>query len=130
MMIPTTQRTVLIVEDSPTELAIVRDCLERAGYIVLTAISGIEAKEYIEVAIVDVIVLDLILPDMNGYDLYRTLRGDTRTNETPIVMLTQRSSGPEEFYGRMLGASAYLKKPFRPRQLLAELQRLAPLSSL
>jgi DNA-binding response OmpR family regulator len=120
-------RTVLVIEDSPTESAMVSDCLRQAGYHVLAAVSGIAAKECIATNEIDVIILDLILPDMNGYDLYRTLQLDARTNQIPIVILTQRDSVPEEYYGRMLGAAAYLKKPFRPSALLEEIRRLAPL---
>ena len=120
-------RTILVIEDSPTELAMVGDCLHAAGYLVLPAGSGIEAKEQLKRGPIDVIVLDLILPDMNGYDLYREFKQDDRTKETPVVMLTQRISMPEEYYGRMLGAAAYLKKPFVGKILLDELSRLAPL---
>lgn len=120
--------TVLVIEDSPTESAMVSDCLQQAGYHVLSAVSGIAAKERIAANEIAVIILDLILPDMNGYDLYRMLRLDARTSHIPIVILTQRDSVPEEFYGRMLGAAAYLKKPFHPGALLAEVRRLAPLA--
>jgi len=120
------KRTILVVEDSPTELAIVSDCLREAGYEVLVAGGGIEAKDQLESNSIDLIILDLILPDMNGYDLYRSFRLDSRTSATPIVMLTQRDSMPEEYYGRMIGADAYLKKPFKANILLDELRRLIP----
>lgn len=120
---------VLVVEDSPTELAIVGDCLRNAGYHVLPASGGVEAKEHLASNAIDLIVLDLILPDMNGYDLYRDFRKNERTRETPVVMLTQRVTMPEEYYGRMLGAAAYLKKPFKPDVLLSEARRLAPLDA-
>ena len=123
-----TQRTVMVVEDSPTELAMVSDCLRNAGYHVLPAGNGKEAQTQLNQGPIDLIVLDLILPDVNGYDLFRSLQSDARTQATPIVMLTQRISMPEEYYGRTLGAAAYLKKPFRPDMLLNEAKRLAPLS--
>lgn len=120
-------RVALIVEDSPTELAMVCDSLRSAGYTALPAASGKEAKACLTQGPIDVIVLDLILPDMNGYDLYRFFQQDERSQHIPVVMLTQRASMPEEYYGRILGAAAYLKKPFQPQVLLNELQRLAPL---
>jgi twitching motility two-component system response regulator PilH len=122
------QRTVLIIEDSPTERAMVRDCLQGAGYTVLEAGDGAEAHARLAAAPFAAIVLDLILPDVNGYDLFRELQADTRTQATPVVMLTRRITMPEEYYGRTLGAAAYLKKPFQPAALLDEMQRLAPLS--
>ncbi len=119
-----TGSTVLVIEDSPTELAIVVDCLQAAGYAVLSATDGAAAQHQVRDAEINLIVMDLILPDMNGYDLYRFFQADQRTRSIPIVMLTQRVSAVEEQYGRMLGAAAYLKKPMQPRQLLEEAQRL------
>ncbi len=121
-------RNVLVVEDSPTELALVSDCLRNAGYHVFPAADGASAQAQLNVAPIDLIVLDLILPDINGYDLFRAFQRDERTKATPVVMLTQRVSMPEEYYGRTLGAAAYLKKPFRPDVLLSEAARLAPLT--
>jgi chemotaxis family two-component system response regulator PixH len=118
--------TVLVVEDSPTELAMLADVLRAAGYVVATAASGTEARELLARRQVSAIVMDLILPDMNGYDLYRAIRNNEHTSVVPIIMLTQRVTLPEEYYGRMLGAEAYLKKPLQPQALLDELQRLIP----
>lgn len=120
------QTTVLVIEDSPTERLMVGDCLRGAGYAVLEASGGSETQAQIARHHIDLIILDLILPDVNGYDLYRALQADARTRQTPIVMLTQRTSMPEEYYGRMLGAAAYLKKPWQPDVLLGEARRLAP----
>ncbi len=122
-----TTRTVLLVEDSPTELAMVGDCLRGAGYAVLPAADGAQAHAQMARGPIDLIVMDLILPDINGYDLFRTFQRDERTSATPVVMLTQRVSMPEEYYGRTLGAAAYLKKPFDAERLLHEARRLAPL---
>ncbi len=102
------------------------DMLRATGYQVVPAASGTEARERLNQQIVDIIVMDLILPDMNGYDLYREIRGDERTGVIPIIILTQRATLPEEYYGRMLGAEAYLKKPLQPAALLTELRRLLP----
>jgi DNA-binding response OmpR family regulator len=123
-----TIRTILVVEDSPTELAMVCDCLHGVGYAVLPAADGAQAQAQMASGPIDLIVMDLILPDMNGYDLFRTFQRDERTKAVPVVMLTQRVSMPEEYYGRTLGAAAYLKKPFQPDLLLHEAQRFAPLN--
>lgn len=122
-----TTRTILVIEDSPTELAMVSDCLRGAGYAVLPAADGAQAQSQMAHGPIDLIVMDLILPDINGYDLFREFQRDERTKATPVVMLTQRVSMPEEYYGRTLGAAAYLKKPFRADLLLNEAHRLAPL---
>ncbi len=121
---PTGRKTVLVVEDSLTEQAIIADCLQEAGYSVVLAGDGDEVGEKMRSVAIDLVVLDLILPRVNGYEVCRALRNDSRTRHIPILMLTQRSSAPEEFYGRRLGANAYLKKPFKPDLFLAEVHRL------
>ncbi len=121
---PNGRRTVLVVEDSPTEQAMIADCLYEAGYSVVLAGDGDEVGEKIRSIAVDLVVLDLILPRVNGYEVCRSLRSNPQTQHIPIVMLTQRSSAPEEFYGRRLGADGYLKKPLNPGLLLAEIGRL------
>jgi twitching motility two-component system response regulator PilH len=121
---PNGRKTVLIVEDSPTEQAMIADCLHDAGYSVVLAGDGDEVAEKMRSVAIDLVVLDLILPRVNGYEVCRALRNDIHTQHIPILMLTQRSSAPEEFYGRRLGANAYLKKPLKPDLLLSEIQRL------
>ena len=121
---PIGRKTVLIVEDSPTEQAMIADCLHDAGYSVVLAGDGDEVAEKMRSVAIDLVVLDLILPRVNGYEVCRALRSDIHTQHIPILMLTQRSSAPEEFYGRRLGANAYLKKPLKPDLLLSEIQRL------
>jgi twitching motility two-component system response regulator PilH len=128
MATPTMTRTVLIVEDSPTELAMVSDCVRDAGYQVLAVGGGIVARACVEAHPIDLIILDLILPDVSGYDIIRDLRFHKHTQAIPIVMLTHLDSPPEEWYGIRLGADAYLKKPLRPQALLDEIRRLAPLA--
>ena len=121
---PLGRKTVLIVEDSPTEQAMIADCLHEAGYSVVLAGDGDEVGEKMRSVAIDLVVLDLILPRVNGYEVCRSLRSDIHTQHIPILMLTQRSSAPEEFYGRRLGANAYLKKPLKPDLLLSEIHRL------
>jgi DNA-binding response OmpR family regulator len=125
---PNGRKTVLIVEDSPTEQAMIADCLHEAGYSVVLAGDGDEVNEKVRSVAIDLVVLDLILPRVNGYEVCRALRNDRSTEHIPILMLTQRSSAPEEFYGRRLGANAYLKKPFKADLLLAEVHRLTGLA--
>src|SRR5579885_457726 len=100
------------------------DYLREAGYSVLVAGDGDEVGEKMRSIAIDLVVLDLILPRVNGYEVCRNLRNNPSTQQIPILMLTQRSSAPEEFYGRRLGANAYLKKPLKPDLLLSEIQRL------
>ncbi len=117
-------RTVLVVEDSPTEQMMIADYLREAGYSVLVAGDGDEVGEKMRSIAIDLVVLDLILPRVNGYEVCRNLRNNPSTQQIPILMLTQRSSAPEEFYGRRLGANGYLKKPVNPELLVSEVNRL------
>jgi twitching motility two-component system response regulator PilH len=117
-------RTVLVVEDSPTEQMMIADYLREAGYSVLVAGDGDEVGEKMRSIAIDLVVLDLILPRVNGYEVCRNLRSNPSTQQIPILMLTQRSSAPEEFYGRRLGANGYLKKPVNPELLVSEVNRL------
>ena len=117
-------RTVLVVEDSPTEQMMIADYLREAGYSVLLAEDGDEVGEKMRSIAIDLVVLDLILPRVNGYEVCRSLRNNPSTQQIPILMLTQRSSAPEEFYGRRLGANSYLKKPVNPEVLVSEVHRL------
>ena len=125
MATSTMTRTVLIIEDSPTELAIVSDCVRDAGYHVLAAGGGIVARTCIATQPIDLIILDLILPDVSGYDFIRTHK---RTSAIPVVVLTCLDSIPAEWYGIQLGVDAYLKNPPCPQDLLNEIRRLAPLA--
>ncbi|HKD77523.1 MAG TPA: response regulator [Ktedonobacterales bacterium] len=128
MATPTMTRTVLIIDDSPTELAIVSDCVRAAGYHVLAVGGGIMAREYVEAHAIDLIILDLILPDISGYSFIRGLHAHNRTSAIPIVVLTSLNSVPQEWYGMQLGVAAYLKKPLCPQDLLTEIRRLVPLA--
>ena len=108
---PNGRRTVLVVEDSPTEQAMIADCLYEAGYSVVLAGDGDEVGEKIRSIAVDLVVLDLILPRVNGYEVCRSLRSNPRTQHIPIVMLTT-SENPRDIRACYeAGASAYIVKP-------------------
>lgn len=112
-------RSVLVVDDQPEIVRIVRDYLERAGFSVLTAADGAAAVVVARRDKPDLIVLDLTLPTMDGLDVARALR---REGEVPIIMLTARTEEADRVSGLELGADDYVTKPFSPRELVARVR--------
>lgn len=111
--------TVLVVEDEPKLRDLVRSYLEREGIVVLSTGSGAEALHFVERSPVDLVVLDLGLPDVSGEDVARELRA---RSDVPIVMLTAKSSEQDRIAGLELGADDYLTKPFSPKELVLRVQ--------
>jgi DNA-binding response OmpR family regulator len=108
--------TVLVVDDERKIRDLVRSYLEHAGYSVLVAESGERALEAVERAHPDMLILDLMLPDLSGEEVARSLR--TRS-DIPIIMLTAKVAEEDRVKGFQLGADDYLIKPFSPRELIA-----------
>jgi DNA-binding response OmpR family regulator len=114
-------KTVLVVDDEPTLVATLRYNLEREGYRVLTAGDGDAALVTARTERPDLVVLDLMLPVMDGLEVCRALRSEMRV---PILMLTARSEEVDKVVGLELGADDYVTKPFGMRELLARVRAL------
>jgi DNA-binding response OmpR family regulator len=112
-------KTILVVDDEPKIVQLVRDYLEQAGFRVLTAPNGKTALAIMRAEKPDLIVLDLGLPEMDGLDVTRSLRRDSNV---PIIMLTARSEETDKLIGLELGADDYLTKPFSPKELVARVR--------
>ena len=112
-------KTVLVVDDEPKIIKLVRDYLERAGFGVLTSGDGKSALEMAKSARPDCIILDLGLPHMDGLDVTRELR---KLSNVPIIMLTARSEEADKLVGLELGADDYITKPFSPKELVARVR--------
>lgn len=108
---------ILVVDDEPDLLELVRFNLTQAGFQVSTATSGREALEQLKGSVPDLVVLDLMLPDVSGNDICRQIRSDPALAELPIVMLTAKSEEVDRVVGFELGADDYVPKPFSPREL-------------
>lgn len=122
--------TILVVEDEPAIQELVVINLEHAGFEVVRAASAEEAETAIRAVLPDLILLDWMLPGRSGVSLARELRGDERTREVPVIMLTARVHEEDKVQGLDAGADDYITKPFSPRELLARvravLRRRAP----
>jgi two-component system alkaline phosphatase synthesis response regulator PhoP len=110
---------ILVVDDEPKIVKLARDYLEKAGFQVLTAGDGNTALAMARTEKPDLIVLDLMLPGMDGLDVCRAIR---RESDVPIVMLTARVEETDQVTGLELGADDYITKPFSPRALVARVR--------
>ncbi|HXA35588.1 MAG TPA: response regulator transcription factor [Steroidobacteraceae bacterium] len=112
---------ILLVEDDPRLAEMLSEYLGQAGFLTTVAPLGASALERLSSSEYDAIVLDLMLPDMDGLDVCREVRG---RSDTPVLMLTGRGDAIDRIVGLELGADDYLPKPFQPRELLARLRAI------
>ena len=119
-------RTVLYVEDNEFNRKIVRQLLVPTTYRLLEAIDGEQGVATALEAGPDLILMDVQLPKMSGLDATRRLRADARTAQTPIIVVTSFALSGDDQKAMEAGASAYLAKPYSPRELLALIRKLAP----
>ena len=115
---------VLIVDDEPDALELVAFNLKSAGMDVVTAADGAEALKKARAVVPDAIVLDLMLPEVDGVEVCKILRRDPKTSAIPIVMLTAKAAETDRVVGLELGADDYVTKPFSPRELVLRVKRL------
>ncbi|MDI6758875.1 MAG: response regulator [Candidatus Omnitrophota bacterium] len=118
------KKKILMVEDEAQLVEMVQMRLGVNNYEVLTAYNGEEALEKARKEKPDLILLDLMLPKMDGYKVCSLLKNDPRYNKIPIIMLTARAQEEEIELGRELGADAYITKPFESEDLLAKIKEL------
>jgi DNA-binding response OmpR family regulator len=118
------QETVLIVEDETDVVDLLRYNLSKVGFGVLIANDGLKGLEIARMNRPDVVVLDLLLPQMNGYAVCKALKNDSDTAAIPIVILTARAEPGERVLGLEIGADDYVTKHFSPRELVLRLQAL------
>jgi DNA-binding response OmpR family regulator len=116
--------SLLLVDDDMRLASMVSDYLGRAGFEVETAGSLAAGRELLAANQYDALVLDLMLPDGDGLELCRELRGAAKTRQLPLLMLTARGEPMDRIVGLELGADDYLPKPFEPRELLARVKAL------
>jgi diguanylate cyclase (GGDEF)-like protein len=113
---------VLVIDDDKFMVRVISDCLEKEGYEVFGANDVTSAMELIYHVTPDIILLDVVLPKMNGYEICRLLRNDTRTSHLPIIMLTSRDQLEDKVAGLDAGADDYITKPFDNPELVARVK--------
>ena len=115
---------ILVVEDSPTYLRKIADFLQGFGYEVITAIDGEEALEKAVRENPSLIVLDVILPKKNGFQVCRQLKTSAATRNIKILMITSKSQDSDRFWGLKQGADDYMTKPYNEDELLSNIEHL------
>jgi len=121
---------ILVVDDDRDIVRLVRSYLEKAGYHVLSAYDGESALQMLRREKPQLLILDLMLPDRDGWDVARIIRSDSELSATPIIMLTARVEDNDKIVGLEIGADDYITKPFNPREVVARVRALLRRSHL
>lgn len=117
-------KKILAVDDERHILRLVQINLEKAGYEVVTGSNGREALEMVAQHSPDLIVMDVMMPEMDGFEALQTLKNDPATASIPVIMLTAKAQDADVFHGWQSGADLYLTKPFNPMELLTFVKRI------
>ncbi len=121
-MMETTDNTILVVDDEKETVRLLRAYLEGAGYRVFYAYEGEQALHILRTERPGLVLLDLMLPDRDGWSITKIIRADSALRATPIIMLTARVEDTDKILGLELGADDYVTKPFNPREVLARVR--------
>lgn len=117
--------TVLIVEDTPSEMELISHYLQEGGYMVISAVTAKEAMSKAIEQRPDVILTDVVMPGMSGFELCRSLRKHPATEKVPIVICSSKNLEIDRLWGMKQGADAYITKPFTREQLIRVVRSVA-----
>jgi two-component system, chemotaxis family, response regulator PixH len=120
----TKMATALIVEDVQTDLMIMTSYLENLGWRVISAMNGEEALTYLDSNKPDIVFLDVVLPGRSGFEICRTIKTQTETQQIPVVMCSTKNTDMDRFWGLKQGADLYLTKPVNRHDFAEVLQKL------
>lgn len=116
---------VMVVDDAYSELKLMESILKSAGHEVVSFMDGDALEDKLSTERPDVLLLDIVMPKRNGYEILRALRKDERTKTTPVVLVSSKNQESDKVWGKRQGADEYLAKPFTSDQLLAMVKRFA-----
>ncbi|HZS49053.1 MAG TPA: response regulator [Blastocatellia bacterium] len=117
------QKKILIVEDSPTDMRMVAAALQQTGREIITATDGDEAIAIAKKEHPGLVLLDVILPRKNGFQVCRDLKNSPETKDIPVIIITSKTQDSDRFWGMRQGAVEYLTKPYADKDLLAAVAR-------
>lgn len=115
-------KTLLLVDDDPNLVLLVQDYLELKGYRVLTASQGKEGLQVLEQEIPDLIICDVMMPEMDGYNFVRHVRENKKISWLPVLFLSAKGQTEDRVFGLNTGADVYMVKPFEPDELIAQIE--------
>jgi twitching motility two-component system response regulator PilH len=116
---------VMVVDDAVSELKLMESILKSAGHEVVSLLDGEALEDKLSTERPDVLLLDIVMPKRNGYEILRALRKDARTKTTPVVLVSSKNQESDRAWGKRQGADEYLGKPFTSDQLLTVVKRFA-----
>jgi DNA-binding response OmpR family regulator len=118
------KKNILVVDDNPTIVSIVREVLKSNGYAVQCVYGGEGALDHLERQTPDLIILDVMMPQMSGMEVLGKIKGSSKTSSIPVIMLTVNDKEEDVLEAYKLGAEYYITKPFLPRELIHHVQRV------
>jgi DNA-binding response OmpR family regulator len=122
-----TTRKILVADDNANIRKVVKMGFESLGYTVLTAVDGRQALELVRAEHPDLVILDVMMPEKNGYDVCAEMKGDAELRAIPVVMLTAKNLEEDQYWGRELGADEYVTKPYDPEVLERTVEKILAL---
>jgi len=116
-------KTILCVDDSPTQLQAVVEALEPHGYTIVTAENGEDALQKVAENVPDLVLLDVVLPKKNGFQVCRQIKTQAQTKDVKVVLVTSKDQASDRFWGMKQGADDYVVKPFDANELAVQVAR-------
>jgi len=121
---------VMVVDDAQADLKMMESILRTAGHEVVSYADGEGLEDKLATELPDVLLLDIVMPKRNGYEILRRLKKDERTRHTPVVFVTGRNQDSDRIWGKRQGADEYLTKPFTSAELLTVVTRFTAVGRL
>jgi twitching motility two-component system response regulator PilH len=118
-------KKILIVDDSPAEVKLMQGLLEREGYWPVGLNDSTRVEETITAERPNVILLDVVMPNRNGFQICRDLKGNAEFNNIPVILVTSKDTASDKYWGQQQGADGYVTKPFTREELLRAVRRFA-----
>jgi twitching motility two-component system response regulator PilH len=121
---PAPAARILVIDDSSTVVVMLKRILEQSGYRTLEAYDAESGLEIARAELPDLVFLDIVLPNMNGFAALRNLRREPRTTRIPVIMMSGNEQATEQFYAQKIGADDFMKKPFSRPEVVARVERV------
>ncbi|AUC59745.1 two component signal transduction system twitching motility response regulator PilH [Cyanobacterium sp. HL-69] len=117
-------KKILLVEDSKTTREIISNLLTKQGLLVQSVTNGEDALTIMKSTIPDLVILDIILPKMNGYEVCRHIKSEQKTQNVPVILCSSKKEEFDRYWGMKQGADAYISKPFQASELMKMIKQL------